>query len=506
MTTDPRTSACLFPGDRVSREDPRYPTMVRGLNARFAGHPDYVQVCGDRVQVIDTLQRAVDKHQRVTVRCGGHCYENFVCDNDGGVIIDLSPMIAVHRDLDETYCVQGGATLWNVYTQLYREYGVTLPGGSCYSVGIGGHVTGGGYGLLARLHGLTVDYLHAVEVVHVDQQGEAKAVIVSADSNDRDERDLLWTTQGGGGGNLGIVTRFWFRGLPAAPTTAWLSSQTWDWSTLKFDQFAGLIDRYGQFLRQNSDPESSFAGLFSLLHLFQNAPSGPGINLTTQYVGKQPALLEEFGRFIAGALPTRTDAPAHVGLHAVPLATDSIIEMPWLFATAKLNGSGPFRRGKYKSAYMIESFPQPQIEAMWQNLYKPKHPNPLALLQVDSYGCQVNAREPDATPIPQRSSVMKLQYQTYWQDQPDDAKNLDWISGFYDDMYGPRGPYPNGLVDGCYVNYPDVDLIEWEHLYYKENYARLQRAKAHWDPHDIFRHKQSIKGARATGSRPSSRR
>jgi FAD/FMN-containing dehydrogenase len=259
-------------------------------------------------------------------------------------------MNAVHSDHDDTYCVQGGATLWNVYTQLYRDYGVALPGGSCYSVGIGGHVTGGGYGLLARLHGLTVDYLHAVEVVHVDHDGKAKAVIVDADSKDRDELDLLWATQGGGGGNIGIVTRFWFRGLPAAPTTAWLASQTWEWSELSIDQFAALIGRYGEFLRQNSDPGSPFAGLFSLLHLFQNAPGGSGINLTTQYVGRQLALLGEFSRFIAGDLPTRTDAPARVGLHAVALASDSIIEMPWLFATAKLNGSGPFRRGKYKSA------------------------------------------------------------------------------------------------------------------------------------------------------------
>ena len=49
-------------------------------------------------------------------------------------------------------------------------------------------------------------------------------------------------------------------------------------------------------------------------------------------------------------------------------------------------------------------------------------------------------------------------------------------------MYGPRGPWPDDVLDGCYVNYPDVDLADWEYLYYKDAYPRLQSVKARWDP------------------------
>jgi FAD/FMN-containing dehydrogenase len=481
-----------FPGARVERDDPRYPTMVHGLNARFVGHPRYVDVCGSTRQVVDSVQTAVKADMRITARCGGHCYENFVGDNRDGVIIDLSPMNGVYKAGDGIYCIEGGATLWNVYSQLYREYGVTLPGGSCYSVGVGGHVTGGGYGLLSRLYGLTVDYLDAVEVVHVDEDRRAQVRVVSAGSPDPGELDLLWGHQGGGGGNFGIVTKFWFRGIPAAPAQAWVASQTWDWADLDPDSFADLLGRYGRFLRAHSDPGSPWAGLFSLLHLFQNAPGGPQINLTTQYVGDEPALIEEFVQQMANGLNPRTDAPARIGLHEVLLPPDPVTEMPWLFATAKFNGSGPYQRAKYKSAYMVDTFPESQIAAMWKYLAAPKHPNARALLQIDSYGCQINTRPPDATPIPQRSSVMKLQYQTYWADADEDPQNLAWISDFYSEMYGERGPWPDGVMDGCYVNYPDVDLKEWPYLYYKENYPRLQRVKARWDPHDIFHHAQSI--------------
>ncbi len=48
-------------------------------------------------------------------------------------------------------------------------------------------------------------------------------------------------------------------------------------------------------------------------------------------------------------------------------------------------------------------------------------------------------------------------------------------------------------LDGCYVNYPDVDLIDWPALYYKENYARLQQVKARWDPLNVFNYSQSIR-------------
>jgi FAD/FMN-containing dehydrogenase len=94
------------------------------------------------------VQAGLDEGQRVTVRGGGHCYEGFVTDPPYGAIVDLSPMHGVYRDdtMGGAFCVEGGATLWNVYTALYKEYGVTIPGGSCYSVGAGGHIVGGGYG------------------------------------------------------------------------------------------------------------------------------------------------------------------------------------------------------------------------------------------------------------------------------------------------------------------------------------------------------------------------
>ena len=80
----------VYPGGRVDEHDPRYATLVRGFNLRWVGSPAYVQVTGSTEQVVKTVQEAVDRNLRITVRSGGHCYENFAVGNEGGVIVDMA--------------------------------------------------------------------------------------------------------------------------------------------------------------------------------------------------------------------------------------------------------------------------------------------------------------------------------------------------------------------------------------------------------------------------------
>ncbi len=480
-----------FPGVIIGPNDPRYATLIRGFNQRFVGQPRYVHLCGTAEQVVQAVQRALDHNLRITVRGGGHCYEDFVSGNDGGVIIDLSVLNAVSADPTQTlFCVEGGCTLWNVYQQLYKEFGKTLPGGSCGSVGVGGHIVGGGYGLLSRKYGLTVDYLHAIEVVTVTQDKRAHRIIVSRDARSQEERDLFWAHQGGGGGNFGIVTKYWFRQLPDAPSYAYLWSIAWNWNEMTQDAFTSLLDAYGTFFKENSEPGNPYNDMFTLLHLTHQ--SAGQLVLTIQYVGDKPQLVEDFIAQIKPKDLVYSSQSAPVGEYVLVQGAEKPRYMPWLEATQTLNGSGPNRRGKYKSAYMIEPFPRTQVDTIWQYLTTKDYTNPQALLQVDSYGCQVNTVPPTQTAVPQRSSTMKLQYQTYWTDPGEDEMHLKWIRDFYTAMYGEDGPFPDGKVDGCFVNYADVDLHNWQYLYYKENYARLQQVKKRWDPLNIFHHAQSI--------------
>src|SRR5580693_2897027 len=90
----------VYPGD------PRYAAMGMGFNRRWAGSPAYIQVVRSASEALLAVQAALRAGRRITVRGGGHCYENFVSGNDGGAIIDLSGMQGISLQSSGQVCVQ----------------------------------------------------------------------------------------------------------------------------------------------------------------------------------------------------------------------------------------------------------------------------------------------------------------------------------------------------------------------------------------------------------------
>ena len=222
-----------------------------------------------------------------------------------------------------------------------------------------------------------------------------------------------------------MITRYGFAHLPRPPQQVWLSVVAWDWGSMTETRFRTLLGNYGSFMAANSQPGSPYACLFSLLKLTHH--SAGQIVLVTQVSDGDESMLESFLAQITQGVGSPVAQARPAGAEQTILGSAANRLMPWLQATQMLNGSGPNQRGKYKSAYMITPFPTGQVTAIYAALTDPSYDNPQALLQVDSYGCQINARKPDATAVPQRSSIMKLQYQTYWTDPADDDANLTWI-------------------------------------------------------------------------------
>lgn len=494
-----------FPPVQVGPADARYPDLVRGNNLRYVGNPEYVRLVSSTDQVVRAVQDAVSSGKRLAVRSGGHCYENFVADPSVQVVIDLSQFSDVSYDPSrQAFAVQAGATLEKVYKTLYRGWGVTLPGGSCPSVGAGGHIAGGGYGVLSRLHGLTVDHLYGVEVVVVGADGIARLVTATRDASDPN-RDLWWAHTGGGGGNFGVVTRYWLRSpnttgtdpttlLPKAPAEVAVADLSWSWSTMTEQGFTTLLRNYGSWLERNRAPDSPYTRLFSQLKP-QHRSAG-SFNLTTEIDASQPDADTLLDNFLA-------EVGAGVG------STPTVLErrhLPWLHAVewpGFTGGRNTTLRFKIKSAYLRQGFTDPQIAAMYHHLTRTDFQNPGALLLLTTYGGKINTVPSDATVVPQRSSIMKPQFIVSWTDPNADAQNIEWVRELYRDVFADTGgvPVPNALTDGCYVNYADGDLsdpawntsgVRWSELYYKANYPTLQRIKARWDPGNLFRHVQSV--------------
>ncbi|MFD3557685.1 FAD-binding protein [Streptomyces goshikiensis] len=496
-------------GATITPSDPRYAQLTTGNNQRYVAAPSYVKMIKSAPDAAAAVTAAYRAGKRVSVRSGGHCFSNFVCNPDVQVILDCSEMTYVGYDpAMRAFAVEPGARLLNVYEALYKGWGVTLPGGVCYGVGAGGHIAGGGYGLLSRRNGLVVDHLYAVEVVTVDASGTARIVRATREPNDPN-RDLWWAHTGGGGGNFGVVTRYWLRSpnapggsaatpesqLVSPPSHVLMHIQGIPWSQLDEAKFSRLVKNFGAWHEANSAPNSPQRNLSSILNVYSKA-SGM-LNLVTQVDAGVPDAAAMLDTYLNQVLDGVTTARA------------ASRKLPWLQAASLIGTinttlNDPTLRGAHKSAYMRTNFTDAQLASLYASMTAADYTNPRAMLILFSFGGQVNAVAPDATAIPQRSSAFKMLYQTFWNSAAEDSTHIAWLRTLYANMHAATGGVPglDGQTDGCYINYPDTDMadpaqntsgVPWQRLYYKGNYARLQQVKARWDPSDYFRHSMSVK-------------
>eukprot|EP01084_Bolivina_argentea_P253075 424992_1 len=202
----------------VTPDNNRYASLIHGFNLRFFGQRDVLKkiyVCSNTKEVHSALQDILNNNldkkikRRVTIRGGGHCYEGFVTDGTD-VIIDISSMKKAERT-NKYIAIESGFTNWEGVKYLFKQDGLCLPGGSCYSVGFGGHIVGGGYGLLSRKYGLTIDYLAGIELIYSIDNKTAicRTFLENNDANDEVTK-VVWAHKGCGGGNYGIITKYYF--------------------------------------------------------------------------------------------------------------------------------------------------------------------------------------------------------------------------------------------------------------------------------------------------------
>ncbi|MCQ9177708.1 FAD-binding protein [Streptomyces sp. IBSBF 2953] len=493
----------------IGRDDSRYTDLTRGCNQRFTSEPDAVYLVTGTAETVSAVQAGVAAGARIAVRSGGHCQERLVDAPEVGVLIDMSMMRAIEFDAGlRAFMVEPGVQLGELYRTLFRRWGVTVPGGSCPSVGVGGHVVGGAYGPLSRRLGYLVDYLYAVEVVVVDGDGTARAVVATRAADDPNH-DLWWAHTGGGGGNFGVVTRYWLRSpdgagddpgdlLPRPPHSVHLRYVAWPWASLHEEDFLRLVKNHVRWYERNSHPGSPGLGLYSGLLLPHKSAGGVVLNV------QMDATVPEAEKVLAEYLDALDEGMGSPGI------TLQKHHLPWHRASlwnVMYTSSGlETQRSKIKAADMRTCYSDEQLSTIHRWLTTDDYDNPASSLMFIGCGGQVNTVAPDATAIPQRSSVLKLVYSTNWTDPAEDDKHLTWIREWYHEVHKATGgvPVSDEVTDGTYINNPDTDLLDprwnssgvpWHALYYQDNYPRLRRIKARWDPLGVFSHALSVEPA-----------
>ncbi|WP_433859349.1 FAD-dependent oxidoreductase [Streptomyces kronopolitis] len=503
----------------VRPEDQRYSELVSGFNRRWRSEPEYVRLAGSTEQVLRAVQEAVDAGKRLSVRSGGHSYANLVYHKDVDVIVDLSMMNKIYFDPHRTaFAIESGAKLGQIYVELFRGWGVTLPGGVCPDVGIGGHAQGGGHGLLSRQFGNVCDLIEAVEIVVVDRHRKARVVVASRQDSG-DLRDLWWACSGAGGGNFGIVTKFWFRKLgasgclpsaqlPQPPQEVLISTAFAPWEQLDQARFTRLVRNQAQWYMENREPGSQGEALCGLL--FVQHASGGGIGMLTQVDASVPHAEKVLNDYL-------TAVTANTGITPLPYR-----RLPWLASTETIDTSNPTvmtnatLRGAVKEAYMKQAFTEEQCAAIYRHMTRSDYANPApgaSLLQLGAMaGGQMNALASGDRALMQRNSSYVALWSTFWADAAEDDKHLGWTREIYGDTFASTGgyPVPGDRYEGSNINSPDPDMLDpdinrsgvpWHTFYFGENYPRLQRTKVRWDPDNVFRHALSVNAGAVVNAR-----
>jgi FAD/FMN-containing dehydrogenase len=463
---DTRSLAKLLEGRVLAPGQPGYTRASHLFNPRFDDvRPKAVAYLESREDVRRAIGWARENEVPIVARNGGHSYGGY--STSDGLVADLTRMKSVEVDRSAgTARVAGGSLLIDVYATLAR-HGVTIPAGSCPTVGISGLTLGGGIGLSGRKLGLTCDNLLEVEMVTAD--GE----VVTA--NERDNPDLFWASRGGGGGNFGIVTDLEFRVHPVGKVAIY--NFEWPWRDAR-----AVFDAWQRWAPQAPDE------LFSICKL-QSLPSKGGRT--------QPSVTS-FGQFFGAPADLETvlepllraAAPSKRALTAMPFLQAQV-----LWAGCESSAASCVRETK-RAAYMAKSdyvtalFSSDAVDTMVRWIEKwPGSSSPSgAAIQMDASGGAINRVPEEATAFIHRDDLFHCQYLAYWDGQDPSRvvdANLAWIGDFYADMR----PFVSGFA---YQNYIDPDLDSWEDAYYGDVYQRLQQVNETYDPANVFSFDQAV--------------
>ncbi|XP_047310725.1 berberine bridge enzyme-like 15 [Impatiens glandulifera] len=457
---------------------------LRGLvlfNSKTKPQAIFTPLCESHVQAAVVCATNTPLHLRF--RSGGHDYEglSYISQTkDTFVIVDLSKLRGVNVNIDDNSAwVQAGATVGELYYWVSAKSKVHgFPAGLCSSLGIGGHITGGAYGSIMRKYGLAVD--NVLDAQLVDATGRLL---------DREAmgEDLFWAIRGGGGASFGVILAWKLKLVPVPEKVTVFNF------TKTLEQGATRILHRWQQVAPNLDED-----LF-LRVLINKANKTITTSYSAMFLGEADRLMGVIEK----------------GFPELGLTRKDCIEMSWIESVvyiarlpigtqpeALLTGKSLSRRYyKAKSDFVREPIPESGLEGIWKRFMEEDTP----FMIWNPYGGFMN-RIPEAhTPFPYRKGTMfMIQYLTYWQDpsEASSSKHIDWIRKLYNYM----AQYVSKNPRGAYVNYRDLDLGQnnkegttnftqasgWGTKYFKDNFIRLVKIKTKVDPHNFFRHEQSI--------------
>jgi FAD/FMN-containing dehydrogenase len=440
-------------GRVIAAGDAGYEDARAVHNGMFDRRPLAVLQAEQVADVIAAVNFAREHELGLSVRGGGHSGPGFGT-NDGGLVIDMSPMRTVRVDpRSKTARADAGAT-WGDFNYATHGFRLATTGGIISTTGIAGLTLGGGIGYLSRGYGLSIDNLISADVV------TAEGTFVTA--SERENEDLFWGLRGGGG-NFGVVTSLEYR-------------------LHEIDQvFAGpifynledapvVLRMFDEFIREAPEQFGGFPG-------FQIAPPLPFIPEDRH--GDTLCLVVVHW---AGPL----DQAEHVlkpFREVAAIVADGSGPLPYPALNGAFDGLYPKGLRAYWKGAFVKELSDDAIAAHVEHGSKvPEVTCTMHLYPINGACHRIAAND---TAFAYRDSTYGMVFLAGWSDPAKDDERIEWLRGYHQALtpYSEPGGYINFMQDDDYDRIRDN---------YRENYERLVEVKRRYDPDNLFHINQNI--------------
>ncbi|KAI4299747.1 hypothetical protein L6164_033176 [Bauhinia variegata] len=424
---------------------------------------------------------------QIKIRSGGHDFAGISYISDEPfIILDMFNLRNITVDIEnETAFIQAGATLGELYYRIWEKSKVhAFPAGVCPTVGVGGHIGGGGYGNMMRKYGLASDHIIDVQIVDVNGR------LLSKESM---EEDLFWAIRGGERASFGVIVSYTVRLVPVPEKVTvfmvqrFLEDNATDF-VFQWQQAAPRTDDR-LFMRLQLQPVNSKVNRGQLtIRAYILALFLGGADELVSLLGKEFPLLG--------------------------LTKENCTEMSWidsvLWWASFPNGTSPealldrhLNSAKFlrrKSDYVQYPISKDGFEWIWKKMIELE----IIDLALNPYGGRMNEIPADSTAFPHRAgNLFMIHYSANWHDPSADADKI--YTTQIRRLYSYMTLFVSKNPRSAFLNYRDLDIgindfgnNSYEQgevygvKYFNDNFYRLVKVKTAVDPENFFRNEQSI--------------
>ncbi len=415
------------------------------------GSPAGIVQAQTHLDIVEALRFAREQGLPLSVRSGGHGFSG-QATNTGGLVLDLAAFNQVEvLDPAQRLVRLGAGAHWEEAAQVLTAHGLAISSGDTNQVGVGGLTLGGGIGWMVRTYGLTIDSLHAAELVTAD--GRLLRV------NSEEHPDLFWAIRGGGG-NFGVVTSFDFHAVTCRAVIG--GSVIYDVAEAEH-----VLAAWADAMREAPEELNSTIILFSGFE----PQMPPRVSVLLCYAGDDQA---------------KADAAIQPLLHLGTVQAHHVQKKPYDAMLEEAVSPPPGLKLVGHNGFLKTLSPE-AIAVLAANYGQPGKP----IAQIRSLGGAMARVSPQATAFAHRESEALVIVPAFApvsapEEQAQQVRQAAW---------GPLA----ALSSGAYVNFlSDASQTSVAAAYPDETYARLASIKATYDPDNIFNQNQNIKPVATT--------